>query len=117
MLTQHLMARILTNVACIATGIIGTYLHPVCHHLLKGCCMDVDSIANAGWHVRLAEQNGATSALPATVQYDERSWLLMQASMSDSLGRMVLGTCALWLPCLPLFWFMRKALNNRTNTK
>lgn len=41
----------------------------------------------------------------------------IQASLSESLGRMVVGTCALWLPCLPLFWLMRRALNNRTNTK
>ena len=43
--------------------------------------------------------------------------LLVQAGFGESLAKMVLGTCALWLPCLPLFWFMRKALNNKTNTK
>ena len=42
---------------------------------------------------------------------------LLQATFGESMTRMFVGTCALWLPCLPLFWFMRKALNSRTNTK
>lgn len=45
------------------------------------------------------------------------SFTAIQASLGESMTRMFLGTCALWLPCLPLFWFMRKALNSRTNTK
>lgn len=43
--------------------------------------------------------------------------LVLQATFGESMTRMFVGTCALWLPCLPLFWFMRKALNSRTNTK
>jgi len=42
---------------------------------------------------------------------------LLQATFGESMTRMFVGTCALWLPCLPLFCFMRKALNSRTNTK
>ncbi|DBA78662.1 TPA: hypothetical protein ACH3X1_008580 [Trebouxia sp. C0004] len=45
------------------------------------------------------------------------SFTALQATFGESMTRMFLGTCALWLPCLPLFWFMRKALNSRTNTK
>ena len=42
---------------------------------------------------------------------------VLQATFGESMTRMFVGTCALWLPCLPLFWFMRKAVNSRTNTK
>lgn len=45
------------------------------------------------------------------------SFTALQATFGESMTRMFVGTCALWLPCLPLFWFMRKALNSRTNTK
>ncbi|KAL0043414.1 hypothetical protein WJX79_004095 [Trebouxia sp. C0005] len=45
------------------------------------------------------------------------SFTALQATFGEAMTRMFVGTCALWLPCLPLFWFMRKALNSRTNTK